>query len=62
VSGQVIVNTKSSFQHTGLSIKVDGSITLQLSARSVGLFDAFSSTLKPIVLVNHFQEVVGPGK
>ena len=40
----------------------DGSVSLQLSAKSVGLFEAFYSNLKPIQLVHYEVEVQKSGK
>ena len=40
-----------SVRPSGLKLVVEGSVSLQLSARSIGLFEAFSSSLKPIALL-----------
>jgi vacuolar protein sorting-associated protein 26C len=48
--------------HNGISITVEGSVALQLSARSVGLFEAFYSSLKPVELVKLTFEVAPAGK
>lgn len=37
-------------------------MSLQLSAKSVGLFEAFYSNMKPIQLVHYEIEVAKPGK
>lgn len=41
---------------------MEGIVTLQLSAKSVGMFEAFYNSLKPIQLVNTTVEVAPPGK
>lgn len=41
---------------------VEGSVQLQLSARSIGLFEAFYSSLKPVQLINSEFEVCPGGK
>ena len=41
---------------------VEGSVTLQLSARSIGLFEAFYSSLKPVQLMSNEFEVCPSGK
>ena len=41
---------------------VEGSVRLQLSARSIGLFEAFSSALKPIPLLRVDIDVSGASK
>lgn len=43
ICGSVVVTTSGSLSHQGISLAVDGTIKLQLSARSVGLFEAVSS-------------------
>mmetsp|Transcript_37772 Transcript_37772/g.60624 ORF Transcript_37772/g.60624 Transcript_37772/m.60624 type:complete len:314 (+) Transcript_37772:96-1037(+) len=61
IAGAVIVNAGKGMSHNGISISVDGSVKLQLSAKSVGIFEAFYSTLKPLVLVEKKLEVLKPG-
>ena len=46
----------------GIKLSVEGSVSLQLSARSIGLFEAFYSSLKPVVLVSSEFEVCPGGK
>ena len=41
---------------------MEGSVNLQLSAKSVGVFEAFYNSLKPIHLVNYSLEIAKPGK
>lgn len=41
---------------------MEGSVNLQLSAKSVGVFEAFYNSLKPIPLVNYSVEIAKPGK
>ncbi len=41
---------------------MEGSVQLQLSAKSVGLFEAFYNSLKPVQLLNYSLEVLPPGK
>src|SRR4051812_47022334 len=47
---------------SGIRLVVEGSVTLQLSARSIGLFEAFYSSLKPVQLLNQEFEVCAAGK
>jgi hypothetical protein len=51
VSGVVVVHSPSAMSFSGIVLTVEGSVTLQLSARSVGLFEAFYSSLKPLQLM-----------
>lgn len=62
LTGLVVVNSKDSCQHQGITLSVDGSVSLQLSAKSVGLFEAFYNSLKPIQLLSYTLEVAKPGK
>ncbi|KAG1679710.1 Down syndrome critical region protein 3 [Nymphon striatum] len=62
VTGVVVVNTKSTIKHEGIGLTVDGTVDLQLSSKSVGLFEAFYNTVKPIQLMNYCFEVARPGK
>jgi len=62
VTGVVVVSTKGSLSHTGINLIMQGEVTLQLSAKSVGLFDAFYNSLKPIQLLYYTCEVAKPGK
>jgi len=46
VSGVVIIQSRGELGHNGLTLTVDGSVNLQLSAKSVGMFEAFYNSLK----------------
>ena len=62
VTGVVIVHSASKSSHAGIRLTVDGSVNLQLSARSVGLFEAFYSNIKPMELLNYSIQICSPGK
>jgi len=62
VSGVVVVQSKGSLTHNGITLVMEGNVTLQLSAKSVGLFEAFYNSLKPILLVQLSVEIARPGK
>ncbi|CAH1797418.1 unnamed protein product [Owenia fusiformis] len=62
VSGVVVVHSKDTLHHQGITLLCDGSVSLQLSAKSVGLFEAFYNSLKPIQLLSYTLEVAKPGK
>ncbi|RHY11461.1 hypothetical protein DYB36_003008 [Aphanomyces astaci] len=62
IQGHVILHATNAFSHSGISMRVEGSAKLQLSAKSVGLFDAFYNTVSPLELVYFHIPVVGPGK
>ena len=52
VTGKVVVNSRRPVEHTGVSLTVEGQVTMQLSAKSVGLFEAFYSPAKPIQMLS----------
>lgn len=60
VTGAVVVTSTSKTSHSGIKLTVEGTVTLTLSARSIGLFEAFYSSLKPIDIVR-FDIDVSPG-
>ena len=62
IKGVVYVNSKGELSHNGLSLTVDGTVKLQLSARSVGRFEAFYNSLKPIHVLHQQLELAAPGK
>jgi len=62
VTGNLIVQTKGGFAHSGITIHMTGIVTLQLSAKSVGLFEAFYNSLKPITMVDYLVPIEKSGK
>jgi len=53
VTGNLIVTTKGGFAHNGITIHMTGTVNLQLSAKSHGLFEAFYNSLKPVTVVDY---------
>lgn len=62
LAGVVIVQSKTDVQHQGITLTIDGSVNLQLSSKSVGLFEAFYNSVKPIQLLTGVLQVAKPGK
>uniref|UniRef100_A0A098LZC2 Vacuolar protein sorting-associated protein 26C n=1 Tax=Hypsiglena sp. JMG-2014 TaxID=1550645 RepID=A0A098LZC2_9SAUR len=62
LTGVVVITSKDSIQHQGISLTMEGSVNLQLSAKSVGVFEAFCNSVKPIQLINSTVEMVKSGK
>jgi len=62
VSGFVVINSNKKLSHNGIKLTMDGIVELQLSARSVGMWEAFNNALKPIPLVHLVAQVSPPGK
>ena len=46
MSGVVVVQSRGELSHQGITLTMEGSVNLQLSAKSVGLFEAFYNSLK----------------
>lgn len=58
MQGYVVVDSpKGTLQHSGVNLEVEGSVGLQLSAKAVGLFDAFYSSVKPIRILHYNIDV-----
>jgi len=49
-------------KHEGITLYLEGIVNLQLSAKTVGLFDAFYNSVKPINLLQNSLELSAPGK
>jgi hypothetical protein len=62
VKGTVAVVTKDPISHNGLMLTMEGIVNLQLSAKSVGMFEAFYNSIKPIQVLNYTVELAKPGK
>lgn len=41
-----MITSKDTVQHQGISLTMEGSVNLQLSAKSVGVFEAFYNSVK----------------
>ncbi|XP_062341086.1 vacuolar protein sorting-associated protein 26C isoform X2 [Osmerus eperlanus] len=62
LAGVVVLVSKEAVQHHGISLTMEGLVNLQLSSKSVGVFEAFYNSVKPIQLITSNIEVVKPGK
>jgi len=62
ISGTVIVIGRGEVVHSGISLSLEGTVNMQLSAKSVGMFEAFYNSVKPITVLNTILELVKPGK
>eukprot|EP01127_Copromyxa_protea_P006207 TRINITY_DN16018_c0_g1_i1.p1 TRINITY_DN16018_c0_g1~~TRINITY_DN16018_c0_g1_i1.p1 ORF type:complete len:295 (-),score=47.83 TRINITY_DN16018_c0_g1_i1:43-927(-) len=62
VTGNLQVNVSSGFAHSGILLEISGQVTLQLSAKSVGLFEAFYNSIKPVDLVEYKFPIQNSGK
>ncbi|XP_014824291.1 PREDICTED: Down syndrome critical region protein 3 [Poecilia mexicana] len=62
VAGVVTLCCKEPLQHNGIALSMDGIVNLQLSSKSVGVFEAFYNSVKPIPLISSSIEVAKAGK
>lgn len=56
------MDTNGSLSHAGVTLVAQGTVKPQLSARSVGIFEAFYSSIKPVTLLHEEVEMVSGGK
>lgn len=61
VSGVVVVSSKGKLSHSGISLLMEGSVQLQLSAKSIGLFEAFYNSIKPVQLLYYSVTIAESG-
>lgn len=62
VKGVVVVDSMDSLSFNRISMKVEGCVKPQLSPRSVGLFEAFYTSMKPITLMDFDIDVADAGR
>lgn len=62
VAGVVVVDSSHDVRHEGLTLTMEGSVNLQLNSKNIGIFEAFSNSIKPKNLINASLELVPPGK
>jgi len=62
VAGVVVVQSKGDLQHQGITLTMEGMVNLQLSAKSVGVFEAFYNSIKPIQVLHYTLEVAKSGR
>jgi len=62
VSGFIIVQNKGVQSHNGISLTAEGVAQLQLSSKSIGAFQAFYDSIKPITMLSLSFDVAKPGK
>lgn len=52
MTGFVIIDTRTEVVHQGLTLTMDGAVNMQLSSKSVGLFEAFYQSAKVRILAD----------
>lgn len=61
-TGFIVVDSSKVVSHGGIAVTVEGTASLQLSARSVGIFEALSGSTERIDLMKEVITVCSPGK
>lgn len=46
ITGIILVQSGSDIKHDGISLTMEGTVNLQLSAKNVGIFEAFYNSVK----------------
>lgn len=46
MSGVLAIQSPSDFKHDGIILLIEGTVNLQLSAKNVGIFEAFYNSVK----------------
>jgi len=62
ITGTVVVQDPKGFSFKQITLDLEGAIGLQLSAKSVGLFEAFYSSMKPVTIINKRTSLAQEGK
>ncbi|XP_013171542.1 PREDICTED: Down syndrome critical region protein 3 homolog isoform X2 [Papilio xuthus] len=62
VAGVVVVESIGEVRHEGLALAAEGAVSLHLSTKNAGIFDAFSNSIKPMTLINTVMELAPAGK
>nr|XP_037278696.1 vacuolar protein sorting-associated protein 26C-like isoform X1 [Rhipicephalus microplus] len=62
VAGVIIVESKTETKHEGLTLWLEGTASMQLSAKNVGIFEAFYSSAKPVQLIGYSLEIAKAGR
>ncbi|GFR27151.1 vacuolar protein sorting-associated protein 26C [Trichonephila clavata] len=62
VIGYVVVESRSEVKHEGITLTMEGNVTMQLSSKNVGILEAFYSSAKPVLLTSSVIEIAKPGK
>lgn len=62
VSGVVVLKSSAPVSHSGLTLRASGVVRPQLDPRTVGIFEAFYSSIKPIDILSTVIEMAPSGK
>jgi len=62
LTGCIVITTRGQLSHNGIQLILTGDVALQLSTKTVGIFEAFYNAIKPIQLMSFTVLVAKPGK
>lgn len=62
VTGVVIVQSKEHLQHQGILLTVEGTVSVSLSSKNAGRFEAMYNSVKPLNIFSTTVEVAKSGK
>ncbi|KAG4068994.1 hypothetical protein HA402_008305 [Bradysia odoriphaga] len=62
LAGVIQINCAGETKHDGINIAAEGTVNLLMSSKNVGLFEAFSNSVKPIPLLSNQTNNVPAGK
>ncbi|XP_014253251.1 Down syndrome critical region protein 3 homolog [Cimex lectularius] len=62
ITGLILVDSPIELKHEGIVLTMEGLVSLQLSPKNVGIFEAFYNSVKPVQLCFATAEISGPGK
>lgn len=62
ISGLLQIHCPTESKHDGITVMLDGTVNLMMGTKSVGIFDTFSNTIKPLQLLNSTLQLAPAGK
>lgn len=62
ISGLLQIHCPTETKHDGITCTLDGTVNLTLGNKSVGIFETFSNSVKPLQLINNTIQLASVGK
>lgn len=62
ISGLLQIHCPTEIKHDGIACTLDGTVNLTLGNKSVGIFESFSNSVKPLQLLNSTIQLAAAGK
>uniref|UniRef100_A0A0K8TF21 Vacuolar protein sorting-associated protein 26C n=1 Tax=Lygus hesperus TaxID=30085 RepID=A0A0K8TF21_LYGHE len=60
ITGVVVITTPQQIKHNGIALSMEGIVSLQLSPKNVGIFEAFYNSVKPVQICYALVDISGP--